>query len=157
MVPPVPLASVTLLSPVMVTTALLVPVMSKLAEVTVPVQVSPAPQVRTAPVETATVEAEVPATMVPKSRSDVLVTVICLRMRALAVAEAVTGAACAMAPDRPRVATRAPATARLMILFMKDGPFYPKTWLQPGNPRQTIRGLALGRFRIRCGTWLIRR
>ena len=74
-VPPVPLVRVTLLSPVMVTIWLLVPETLKLAELTVPVQVNAAAQVRTEPVDTPTAAAEAPATIVPKSRSVVLVTV----------------------------------------------------------------------------------
>lgn len=121
-VPPVPLASETVLSPVTVTTAADVPVMLKLADETVPVQVRPAPQVRTPAADTATVEADAPATTVPKSRSDVLVTVICFSTRARAVAVAVAGAASAATVEKAAAATRTALTVLKMVLLMVFGP-----------------------------------
>ena len=91
--PPSDPLSVTFASPPTTTTAPLVPVMSKLAAVVVPVQVSPVPQVTPPAVDTATVEAVAPLMTVANCRSLVLESVIWRRIFAFAVPVAV--AACA--------------------------------------------------------------
>jgi hypothetical protein len=93
-----------------------VPATVKAAAVTVPPEQVTVVQVRAPVVETVVLPAAAPTTIVPKSRSVVLLMVIGCRMRARA--DAVAVAAFALTAEKDIAATEAPMMARVMSLLI---------------------------------------